>query len=445
MSVLTPEGQEAVNTTFGWSGRNIINPAATLLGTGIGAFAAGGAAVGATVGELADAAGVPGLGRDINIAAQTVPAHLISGGVLPPGGMPSDPRATLNSQRYVPPLEAAGPRFVSPNVLAPDAQRVWEARQAVRNALLPTPEEIVPSPPSSPTGISGPMPAPEGYVPPTPATAAVAPAFTGTPSTSAEAKQVASQYYKINAAQGDRAMPPEFINGLSDDLNAYGPKGPLETAVAGDNKISNIAAEVQKLRGQPTTLEDAQRTYSRLGDAATAEFRQNGNSETYHDLMQVQANMRDRLAPPDLAGDDPWTNARKAWSQAMKMQDLEQMKARADGTQNPTTSYKTQVNNMLNNPSRVRGYTDEEKAAVQDSAERGVIGGALHVFGSRAIPVIAAGVEMRHGPVSSAIAGAATYGMTSAMRGAENWLQTRRYDQALRMLGQGVPVNQRMQ
>jgi hypothetical protein len=126
----------------------------------------------------------------------------------------------------------------------------------------------------------------------------------------------------------------------------------------------------------------------------------------------------------------------------MKMDDLERMKARADGTKNPQTSFQTQINNMLNNDARMRGYSDEEKAALRDAGTNGAIGGVLHVFGSRLIPVIASTIELRHGPVSSALAGAATYTLGSGMRTAENWMQTRRYNQALEMLGQGVPRNQ---
>jgi len=475
MSVFTPEGQEAINTTFQWAGRNIINPVGTGLGYAIGGLAAAGAAAGATVGELATAAGQPALGRDINIAAQTIPATM---------DVPA-----FSGRANIPRPEMPGPRYVAPNAMAPDALRAAEIRQTIRNTLMPPAEEIAPSssptpppsvqqpgyranvdptkpftydppssgwpagtstwaekqpPPSSPTGIPGPMEPPKGYVPPPPPGAASQPTFTGTASSSAEAKQASRQFFKQNAALADKAMPSDFINALSDDLNAAGPKGPLETAVAGENTVGSVAAQVQKLRDTPTTLEDAQRTYSRLGDIATAEFRQNGNSETYHDLMQIQANMRDRIAPPDLAGDDPWTKARKAWSQAMKMETLENMKARADGTKNPQTSFQTQINNMLNNPSRIRGWSDEEKTALRDAGQNGVIGGVLHVVGSRAIPVIAAAIETQHGPYAATIAGLTTYGLGSAAKNAENWLQTRRYDQALRLLGSGVPRNQMM-
>jgi len=484
MSVLTPEAQQAVNTTFGWSGRNIINPLATGLGYGIGALAAAPALASATVGELANAAGQPALGRDINIGAQIAPVVVAGIKATSPGGIPSDPRVAVNSRRYVPPLEAPGPRYVPTTAVTPEGLTMADARQAVRNALMPTADEIAPPSnppgfranvdptkpftynppsagwpagtdrwaapstpaPSSPTGVAGPMQPPEGYVPPRPpAPAGTTPPFTGTPKTSAEAKQAATQFYQANAASAGKAMPPEFTNAYIDDLNAAAAIGPMEKATAGETPIGRIAADMQKLRDTPTTLEDAQRTYSRLGDAATEEFRKNGNSENYSQLMQIQSNMRDRISPPDLAGNDPWTLARKAWSQAMKMHDLEQMKARADGTKNPQTSYQTQINNYTNNPARVRGWTDDEIQAAKDSATLGYIGNAIHLLGSRAIPIVAGAIEMRHGPVSSALAAGATYTLGTGARAAEDWMTTRRYNAALQLLGQGVPRNQLMQ
>lgn len=326
------------------------------------------------------------------------------------------------------------PRFSGPNGLQYVPPGTFDTKAPLSadfraNPLSSEARVSAEAPPGGPTSQTGvpktPPTTPPSAPPPTVSVSAV-------PTTSADAKQIASQYYKINEAQGGQTMPPEFINALSDDLNARGPKGPLETAVAGDNRIGNIAAEVQKLRDQPTTLEDAQRTYSRIGDVATAEFKQNGNSETYRDLMQIQANMRDRISPPDLAGNDAWTNARKAWSQAMKMEDLERIQERANLTDNPATSIRTQLRTMLTNPNRMRGYSPEEVEAVQDAADRGVLGGLLHVFGSRLIPIVAGAT---HGLPGAAVA----YGASTALRAGATALQNRRLTDAMTILGRNVP------
>ena len=318
----------------------------------------------------------------------------------------------------------------------------------MQNPLGPSlSERPMPAPggPTSATGIPPREPTPEMHAVPPPDSSAPSPATGTAPKTAAEAKQVASQFYQLNAAQGDRQMPSDFINALSDDLNERGPKGPLETAVAGENRVGRIAAQVRELRDQPTTLEDAQRTYSRIGDEATAEFKQNGNSETYRDLMQIQSNMRDRIAPSDLTGNDAWTNARKAWSQAMKMDDLERIQQRAEMTDNPATSIKSGLRVLLSNPSRIRGYSPEEVQALRDASERGALGSVLHVFGSRLIPIVAASAEASSGGLTAglAAAGAAHVG-TTAIRAAAEALQTSRLNRALSTLAERVPRNQMM-
>lgn len=339
---------------------------------------------------------------------------------------------------------AANRLFVPPGTFdrgAPLSPEFLQNPLGTSFADRPMPE---PSGPTSATGVPPKEPPIEMHAV-SADTGSASPVPGAAPKTAAEAKAVAGEFYKINAAQGGREMPPDFINALIDDLNERGPKGPLETAVAGENRVGRIAAQVKELRDQPTTLEDAQRTYSRIGDEATAEFKQNGNSETYRDLVQIQANMRDRIAPPDMSGNDAWTNARKAWSQAMKMDDLERIQQRAEMTDNVATSIKSGLRVLLSNPNRIRGYSPEEIQALRDASERGALGSILHVFGSRLIPIVAASAEAGTGGLTSGLVAAGTaHGVTSGIRAAAEALQTRRLNQALSTLAEKVPRNQMM-
>jgi len=260
------------------------------------------------------------------------------------------------------------------------------------------------------------------------------------PTTSAAAKQIASQYYELNAAQGNRMLPGSFTNQLIEDFKQAAPKGALEKAVAGEGRIGQMAKDVEGLRDQPTTLEDAQRAYSRIGDAATAEFRQNGSSETYRSLTQIQGNMRDRISPPDLAGDDPWTLARKAWSQAMKLDDLERIQERADMTDNPATSIRTQIRTLVNNPSKIRGYSDDEVASLKAAAERGTMGSLFHVFGSRLVPLAAGAAEAgTHGLTLGTAAYLGGHAVSSYLRNKATSIATNKLQKAMGVVGESVP------
>ena len=54
-------------------------------------------------------------------------------------------------------------------------------------------------------------------------------------------------------------------------------------------------------------------------------------------------------------GFDALNTGRQAWSQAMKMGDLERIQERAALTDNPATSIKTQVRNLITNQSKITG------------------------------------------------------------------------------------------
>lgn len=140
MSVLTPEAQDWINRNIPLVGPYVINPLGQMVGTGVGAAAALGAGAGQAIYEGAAAAGVPALGRDINILAQTLP-------VTPES--PLAVAAMANRAR----LEAAGPKYApGVNPLNPAVVERAEARGAVRNAL-----DGQAVPPASDTGIPGPI------------------------------------------------------------------------------------------------------------------------------------------------------------------------------------------------------------------------------------------------------------------------------------------------
>ena len=160
-----------------------------------------------------------------------------------------------------------------------------------------------------------------------------------------------------------------------------------------------------------------------LGDLIDKEFGVKGLSKDGRKLAQIQSTFRDQIenaGPGDVTGGttgfDALGPARKAWSQAMKMDDLERIQQRADLTDNPATSIKTQIRTLLTNRTRSRGYSPDEIDALKAAADRGLVGGALHVFGSRLLPLAAGAVGLSHGPVSAAIHAAIAQPVGSALR-----------------------------
>jgi hypothetical protein len=136
---------------------------------------------------------------------------------------------------------------------------------------------------------------------------------------------------------------------------------------------------------------------------------------------------------------DALAPARKAYSQAQKLDTIERIQERANMTDNPETSVRTQIRNLLTNDRMSRGFTDEEKAALRDAANRGTIATALHIMGSRLVPIIAGGVGSAGG-FTGAVAGAvAGHVLNEAARAGESALARRRMGNALTEIGRGVP------
>jgi hypothetical protein len=204
---------------------------------------------------------------------------------------------------------------------------------------------------------------------------------------------------------------------------------------------------MQSLRDQPLSLQSAQEIDEALGGLIDKEFGVKGLSKDGRNLLNLQSTFRDMIANAGAndvqggtAGFEALSGARQAWAAAMKMDDLERIQARAELTDNPATSIKSQLRVLLSNRTKARGYSDDEIEALKDAANRGVLGGALHVFGSRLLPLMGA-VTGGHtaGALGAVVGGGLTHGAASAMRSGAEALQAGRLRKAMDVVSQGVP------
>ena len=292
---------------------------------------------------------------------------------------------------------------------------------------------------ANPTAITATAPAPAPVV-------AKAPVAVEAPKTAAEAKSIASAYYN-KAEQDGGTLTPAFANKFIDAAKRLAPQSDAGMAVSGETPITALSARLEALRDKPISLQAAQEIDESLGGLIDQEFGVKGLSKDGKALLDLQSDFRDmiRKAGPDdvsggTSGFDSLVQGRKAWSQAMKMDDLERIQQRAEGTDNPATGIKSGIRTLLNNRSRVRGYSDDEIAALKQAQQRGILGGALHVFGSRLIPQAAAvGGFFGSGPLAAVAAGTASHYAATAMRAGATKLQSNRLGNALTTLGKGVP------
>ena len=323
------------------------------------------------------------------------------------------------------------PTTVTPGVSAEAAAAATQATPSVTRTGVPV------TPPVHPLA---PTVAPDGtLVPPQLATPGVA------PRTSAEAKQIAGQYYTA-ADNAGGTLTPQFTNKFIDSVGSVAPQTEAGAAVTGTNAVTGLVDRLQSLRDKPMTLQAAQEVDEGLSNLIDKEYGVTGLSKDGKKLLDIQGTLRDQInnagsgdTSGGTAGFDALNTARQAWSQAMKMGDLERIQERAALTDNPATSIRTQVRNLITNQSKSRGYTPDEIAALTDAANRGTLGGLLHVFGSRLVPIAAGAAGLSHGPAGMIVGAGLSHVGTGYLRDWATNIQQNRLGNAIGVVGQGVP------
>ena len=323
------------------------------------------------------------------------------------------------------------PTTVTPGVSAEAAAAATQATPSVTRTGVPV------TPPVHPLA---PTVAPDGtLVPPQLATPGVA------PRTSAEAKQIAGQYYTA-ADNAGGTLTPQFTNKFIDSVGSVAPQTEAGAAVTGTNAVTGLVDRLQSLRDKPMTLQAAQEVDEGLSNLIDKEYGVTGLSKDGKKLLDIQGTLRDQInnagsgdTSGGTAGFDALNTARQAWSQAMKMGDLERIQERAALTDNPATSIRTQVRNLITNQAKSRGYTPDEIAALTDAANRGTLGGLLHVFGSRLVPIAAGAAGLSHGPMGMIAGAGLSHIGTGYLRDWATNIQQNRLGNAIGVVGQGVP------
>jgi hypothetical protein len=353
-------------------------------------------------------------------------------------------------------LYREAPDAIPPNARAPVLPRILDLINEDNRVASTRPDFIPPDEPQPPipkdwgdlfgskrvdvNDATAPVPEPSAEVTPQPESAGSI-----DPNTSVGAKKIASAYYH-KADQVSGTLNPTFANKFLGEAESIAPQTPEGQMVTGDSAITTLVDRLQGLRDQPISLQGAQEIDEGLGNLIDREFGVKGLTKEGKNLLDLQTTFRNMImdAKPEdvdggMQGFEALKQGRAAWSQAMKLMDLERIQERATLTDNPATSIRSGIRVLLSNPSRIRGYSPEEVTALKDAANRGVMGSLLHVFGGRLIPMgIAAHGAATLNPVSLAIAGAAHVG-TGMLRNAATNLQSGRLDNAMHVIGGGVP------
>lgn len=137
---------------------------------------------------------------------------------------------------------------------------------------------------------------------------------------------------------------------------------------------------------------------------------------------------------------DSLLQANKLWSQSYKAKDIEKILQRSQGVENPQTSIRTGIKNLLANDKKMVGYSAEDKAVLQEAMKRGYAGGLIKLLGGRLTDSVAGGVAgmAAGGPVGAiagTIAGKALGGVAADVAGG---IQANRLRGALQNIQEGA-------
>jgi hypothetical protein len=260
------------------------------------------------------------------------------------------------------------------------------------------------------------------------------------------AKQISSGYFDI-AHRNNATYSPEYMNKAFDVAKVVPGQTEHGIVTGGPTAVTSLLERWQGLRDKPATLQGATEMDRSLADLITQEYGPRGISGVGKQLQDIQRNLRDHFENPGAgdvtggtAGIEAMAPARRAWSQALKMDDIVRMQERADRTQNPTQSIKTQANTLLSSRTKSRGWSPEEKAALEHMAERGTTGDALYGLGSRLLGKAGAVVGASIGGIPGMLAGYTIgEGGSALSRAGANRAGARRIQQMLDTLKQGLP------
>ena len=188
---------------------------------------------------------------------------------------------------------------------------------------------------------------------------------------------MANTWYKQHEAAGGAKLPPSFTNDFIDTVKRTAPQTEEGLVIGGETEVTKLIQRVEALRDKPISLAGAQEIDEALGNLIDKQYGVKGLSKEGNDLLDLQTSFREQLEKAAPAGDvgavggiDALTQARKAWSQAMKMGDLERIQLRASQTEQPSTEIRRGIRTLLGNERRSRGYTDEEGGAAASQQAR---------------------------------------------------------------------------
>lgn len=263
--------------------------------------------------------------------------------------------------------------------------------------------------------------------------------------TSEDLRSLSSQSYKEAANQGG-TLKADFVNKFVDDASKVMPQTKAGKIIAGENEATKLVQRLQDLKNEPMNLDAAQEVDEQLGDMIDGFVKDGKVSKEGLKISKIQSNFRKMIedAGPDhieggTQGFESLQKGRQIWSQAAKMRDVEKLAARADGMKQPQTGIQSGARTLLNNANKTRGWSPEEKMALEQATKTGVVADLLGIIGSRLTTIAASTAGGAVGGIPGAIVtGLATHGLSTISRNIAQQMQMNKINNLQGIIARGA-------
>lgn len=251
------------------------------------------------------------------------------------------------------------------------------------------------------------------------------------PKTAEELRKAAGPLYN-KFTQSGGVYSDRLTNEIADLADAQKLTGIAGVMDEADQVLNKRLDYYSSLRGKTLSPDDLQKLDQKLA-SDVGRFNQAGERNFGRILNDLKYEMRNRAFDPSNAANyisqgsagsvEALKEANRLYSQSYKAADIEKILAKAKGTENPQTSIRTNLKNLLANEKKMANYSKEERAVLEEALKRGTLGGAIKLFGGRLTDSVAGGIAGMSaggpaGAVAGSVAGKAVGGLAADAAGA---------------------------
>lgn len=240
----------------------------------------------------------------------------------------------------------------------------------------------------------------------------------------------------------------KLTNEIADLADAAKSQGIAGSTKKADDALNEALDFYASLRGKKLSPTDLQKLDQSFADDI-ARFNKAGEFNFGRILNNLKYEMRDRAFDPVKAANyiesgsagsvEALKEANRLYAQSYKAADIEKILAKAKGTENPQTSIRTNLKNLLANDKKMKNYSPQERAILEEALKRGATGGLVKLLGGRLTSTIAGGMAGTPmglaGTIGGAVAGKAAGGVAADVAGE---IQANRLRGALQQIQGGV-------